>query len=1094
MTENIQNEIISLSDQILRRYFCNNDMELLLSTMADDIIWLGAGEAQKAEGKKAVTEAFLAGKDDMIPCKMSEEEYHFLPLGDNYFLCEASSLLISLSETQMLLHTRQRCTLVFRRVPEHPCGYKTVHIHNSTPMTQIAEDELFPVHAAKEAYTKMQATLAEQNRQISLMLPQLPGGMLICHIEESFPIKWISAGLYQILGYATAEQFAKASGNQCRGFILEEDYPQVKESVASDLSNGTSYACEYRARCKDGSILWVSDVGIINTDDDGDTVFSCFITDITQRKTQELQLQQANREIRQQADFLTQLYDTVPSGIIQFTTDPSHRIVYSNRRAWEIYGYSEEEYAKHYRNPFISVPDRDFDYYRDKVDEISRHGGKISYEREGIRKDGSICYVSVAMERVVNANGLEVIQAVFNDITEIRLLQLEREQEQVLENRILKAAIFTAYPLILNLNLTKNTYNCITSGDFIVQHPSTGNYTDMIQTVYPLIYPTYQDDYLNFFPRERLLESFEQGNSEIYLELRQLGDDNEYHWISAHVVHVDNPYGTDTLAILMLGLLDDQRAERARQEQLLRDALATAEAANRAKSDFLSRMSHDIRTPMNAIIGMSTIGQFKSHDALQVQNCFQKIDDSSRYLLALINDILDMSKIEQGKMKLLRDKFSLENFIKDLLAVIYPQAEDQNLDFELYHAEPLADSYIGDALRLNQILLNLLSNSLKFTPPGGKITMNIRESKRSNGYSFLEFTIMDNGVGMSDGFLQKLYEPFEQETSDSARNQVGSGLGLSIVYNLVQLMSGTIEVSSELNTGTTFMITLPLELCEDNSEEESRRKTKELMKNIKVLIVDDDSIVGEQTSSILDNIGASSVYVDSGKKAVEEVRSSIELGAVFDLAMIDWKMPGMNGIETTREIRKLTGPDTMIIIISAYDWSAIESEARAAGADYFISKPLFKSTIYDTLLKVHHVSTKTIDSLSYGLKNQRVLLVEDNMLNMEIAKSILEMEGMIVDTACNGKEAVEIFDASAEGYYLVILMDIRMPVMDGLDAARTIRTLDHPDALRIPIIAMSANAFNEDKMLAYEAGMNDYLVKPIEIDKLFHTLQMLVHE
>lgn len=1094
MTENIQNEIISLSDQILRRYFCNNDMELLLSTMADDIIWLGAGETQKAEGKEAVTKAFRAGIDDMIPCTMSEEEYLFLPLGDNHFLCEASSLLISSAETQMLLHTRQRCTLIFRKVPELPYGYETVHIHNSTPMAQIAENELFPVQAAKEAYAKMQATVAEQNRQISLMLPQLPGGMAICYKEDHFPIKWISAGLYQTLGYDTDEEFAQATGNTCFGFVLEEDYSQIIEKIAADLSDGDSYSCEYRARCKDGSMLWVSDVGITNIDDDGDMVVSCFITDITQRKEQELQIQNANREIRQQADFLTQLYDTVPSGIIQFTTDPSHRIVYSNRRAWEIYGYSKEEYSRQYKNPFISVPDKDFGYYKNKVDEISKYGGKISYEREGIRQDGSVCYVSVAMERVINANGLEVIQAVFNDVTETRLLQLEREQEQVLENRILKAAIFTAYPLILNLNLTKDTYSCITSGNFIVQHPLTGSYEQMIETVYPLIYPAYSDDYLNLFTREHLLDAFDQGNSEVYLELRQLGDDNQYHWISAHVVHVDNPYGTDTLAILMFGMLDEQRAERARQEQLLRDALTTAEAANRAKSDFLSRMSHDIRTPMNAIIGMSTIGQFKAHDALQVQNCFQKIDDSSRYLLALINDILDMSKIEQGKMKLLRDKLSLSSFIKELLAVIYPQAEEQNLDFELYHEEPLADSYIGDVLRLNQILLNLLSNSLKFTPPGGKITINIREAKRSNGYSFLEFKISDTGVGMSDGFLQKLYEPFEQETSDSARNQVGSGLGLSIVYNLVQLMGGTIDVSSILNKGTTFTITIPLELREDNSEEESRRKTKELMKNIKVLIVDDDSLVGEQTSSILDNIGAASTYVDSGEKAIEEVRSSLEQNAAFDLAMIDWKMPGMDGIETTRQIRRLTGPDTMIIIISAYDWSTIESEARAAGADYFISKPLFKSTIYDTLLKVHHVGTTNTDSISYDLKNQRVLLVEDNMLNLEIAKSILEMEGMIVDTACNGKEAVETFDSVPEGYYLTILMDIRMPVMDGLDAARTIRSLESPDAPRVPIIAMSANAFNEDKILAYEAGMNDYLVKPIEIDKLFHTLQMLVHE
>lgn len=1094
MSEKEQKEVISLANQILREYFCDNSMDLLFSAMAEDIVWLGAGENQKAEGKAAVMNAFLAGKDDMIPFTVSEEENRYLQLDHDYYLCEVSSFLSAPAEEEMFLKTRQRCTFVFRRVPDNPHGYEAVHIHNSTPMAELGDDELFPVQAAKETYAKMKATVAEQNRQISLMLPQLPGGMAICYNDHLFSMKWISKGLYQTLGYTSQDGFAHATGNSCHGFILEEDYPQMLRKVTHDLSHSTSYSSEYRVRCKDGSILWVSDVGIANIDDDGDYVVSCFITDITRRKMQELQIEKANLEIRHQADFLTQLYNTVPCGIIQFTTDPSHLIMYSNRRAWEIYGYSEEDYLTHFKNPFISVIDEDLDYYHRKVDEISKYGGKISYERKAVRKDGSYCYISVAMERLTNANGLEVIQAVFNDITETRLLQLEREQEQVLENQILKAAIFTAYPLILSLNLTRNTFRCITSGNCIIKLPLEGNYDELVKNSYPQIYPAYQEDFLKLFSRDKLIHTFEQDASEVYLELRQLGADNDYHWISAHVVHVENPYGTDSLAIIMFGLLDDQRAERARQEQLLRDALTTAEAANRAKSDFLSRMSHDIRTPMNAIIGMSTIGQFKSHDPLQVQNCFQKIDNSSRYLLSLINDILDMSKIEQGKMKLLRDKFSLEDFIKDLLAVIYPQAEEQKLQFELYHEEPLADNYIGDVLRLNQILLNLLSNSLKFTSPGGKITVNIREVKRSNGYSFLEFTVTDSGIGMSKDFLSRLYQPFEQESLDSARNQVGSGLGLSIVYNLVQLMGGTLHVASELGKGTVFTITLPLELCESNQEEEARRKIKELMKNIKVLIVDDDLLVGEQTSSILESIGASPTYVDSGIKAVEEVRNSLENNTTFELAMIDWKMPDMDGIETTRQIRRLTGPDTLIIIISAYDWSSIETKAKEAGANYFISKPLFKSTIYDTLIKVQHLETTVQDTISYDLSKQRVLLVEDNMLNLEIAKSILEMEGITVDTACNGKEAVEAFDLAPKDYYLAILMDIRMPVMDGLDATRTIRTLNHPDAARVPIIAMSANAFNEDRVLAHEAGMNDYLIKPIEIDKLFHTLQILVHK
>lgn len=589
------------------------------------------------------------------------------------------------------------------------------------------------------------------------------------------------------------------------------------------------------------------------------------------------------------------------------------------------------------------------------------------------------------------------------------------------------------------------------------------------------------------------MRRYEEGERELYMEMQMLGDDGEYHWISLYVIRVDNPYSDDMLVIGLMKVLDEQRAEKARQERLLRDALTSAEAANKAKSEFLSRMSHDIRTPMNAIIGMSTIGQLKINVPNRVRDCFEKIDSSSRYLLTLINDILDMSKIESGKMVLAKRKFDFSEFINEINTIIYPQTRERGLDFVIHHQEPMERFYIGDELRLNQIMMNLLSNAVKFTAPGGRITVDIRELKRENGLAYLGLSVSDTGIGMSEDFMKKIYQPFEQENPGTARNKIGTGLGLSIVYNIIQLMGGTIAVTSERNRGTTFELSVPLEPVYDTEEEKRRRMTEDALKDIRVLVVDDDAMIGEQTAAIMSNIGISPVWVDSGTRAIEEVQKMMEAGCTYDVAMIDWLMPDMDGIETTRQIRKIVGPDTTIIIISAYDWSDIEEEARQAGANNFISKPLFQSVIYDTLMHLNiepHERREQRQSVS-SLDGLQVLLVEDNELNLEIAKTLMEMQGVCVDTAENGREAVDKFADRPLDFYHAVLMDIRMPVMDGLSATKAIRELDRSDAKTVPIIAMTANAFEEDRRLAIKAGMNGYLVKPIDINKLFEELKKL---
>lgn len=945
-------EVEALASKILRTYFCESDMEFVISTFADDIVWLGAGEHQKAEGRAAVAAAFNAGRDEMIPFDMSEEKYEVRALGDRSYLCEGTSLLKSRQGMQMYVEMMQRVTFVFR---EKNGELETVHIHNSVPYYGLNEGELFPVETARKAY-------------------------------------------------------------------------------------------------------------------------------------QELEIQ-----IDRQAKFLMQLYDSIPCGIIQFTTDPEHKVVNVNRMVWEFYGYgSEEEYRREVPSPVLKVRPEDREWVLEKIEGLELGGDTVSYTREACRKNGEQVYVSAVMERIVNTDGIEVIQAVFTDVTEIKRLQKAQEQQRLLENHLLRTAISTAYPLLMSLNLTKDTYVCVGENQETYIKDKEGCYSKLLESFIPNIYPSYREDCINKVSREELIWRFKNGEREVYMELQQRGNDGLFHWTSIHIIYVDNPFNDDILAIEMLKVLDAQRAEQARQEQLLRDALASANAANRAKSDFLSRMSHDIRTPMNAIIGMSTIGQLKAGDSREIKDCFHKIDSSSRYLLSLINDILDMSKIEKGKMGISMERFDFVAMIEEINQIIYPQTLERGLDYEVYHSEPLERYYIGDVLRLKQVFMNLLSNSLKFTPPGGKITVGIYEEERRNGSAILRIQIKDTGIGMSREFLERIFQPFEQEASEAARNYVGSGLGLSIVYNLVQLMDGNIEVKSRKEEGTEFTIAVPLQLVSVDEETEWKRKRDELLKGLSVLVVDDDFVIGQQTAEILKDIGAHTLWVDSGLKAVKEVEKAFTMNQNYDVAMIDWRMPDIDGVETARRIRKIVGPETMIIMISAYDWSFIETEALDAGVNYFLPKPLFKATVYDAITKIGDKKSSAFDrAVRPDLNGKRLLLVEDNELNREIAKELLEMSGLLVETAENGKVSLEMLDGSPTDYYFAVFMDIRMPVMDGLEATRRIRASEREDVKGIPVFAMTANAFEEDRQMALRAGMNGYLVKPIDISQVISELEKL---
>ena len=525
-----------------------------------------------------------------------------------------------------------------------------------------------------------------------------------------------------------------------------------------------------------------------------------------------------------------------------------------------------------------------------------------------------------------------------------------------------------------------------------------------------------------------------------------------------------------------------------KMNQALSEAVRAAETANRAKSTFLSNMSHDIRTPMNAIIGFTTLAVSNIDDKKRVRDYLGKILSSSNHLLSLINDILDMSRIESGKIHLEETEVSLSDVLHDLKTIVSGQIYAKQLDLYMDAMDVTNEDVYCDKTRLNQVLLNLLSNAVKFTPAGGTISVRLKQFPGTVKDSGLyEIRVKDNGIGMSAEFVKKIFSPFERERTSTVSRTQGTGLGMAITKNIVDMMGGTIEVQTEQGKGTEFIVRLPFRI---QFKQHHTEKIAEL-EGLKALVVDDDFNTCDSVTKMLVRIGMRSEWTLSGKEAVLRARQSMELGDAFHAYIIDWRLPDMNGIEVTRQIRSL-GDDTPIIILTAYEWSDIEVEARAAGVTAFCAKPMFMSDIRDTLMTAigqKQAEETILPPAGPDFGDRCILLVEDNELNSEIAVEILNEYGFLVDTAENGAEAVEKVKNSKPGNYDLVLMDVQMPVMNGYEAARQIRALNDPALAGITILAMTANAFDEDKKKALECGMDGFLTKPIVIDELIGVLQ-----
>ena len=518
----------------------------------------------------------------------------------------------------------------------------------------------------------------------------------------------------------------------------------------------------------------------------------------------------------------------------------------------------------------------------------------------------------------------------------------------------------------------------------------------------------------------------------------------------------------------------------------LEKARQTALEANKAKSEFLANMSHDIRTPMNAIVGMTAIATAHIDDQKQVQNCLRKITLSSKHLLGLINDVLDMSKIESGKLTLTTEQISLKEVVEGIVNIMQPQVKAKRQTFDIHVENILTESVWCDGVRLNQVLLNLLSNATKYTPEGGSIQLSLSEEKSPKGENYvrIHIKVKDNGIGMSPDFLKKIYESYSRADGARIHKTEGAGLGMAITKYIVDAMEGTIDIKSELDKGTEFFLRFDFEKA-------VAEEMDMVLPSWNMLVVDDDELLCETATDALKSIGIKAEWTLSGEKAIDLVIQHHKKRDDYQIILLDWKLPGMNGIQVAKEIRRNLGDEVPILLISAYDWSEFEAEAREAGISGFISKPLFKSTLYHALRQYMGAETENDQTLNHNidLSGRRILLAEDNELNWEVAKELLSDLGVELDWAEDGQICLDKFQRSPQGYYDAILMDIRMPHMTGYEATKAIRGLNHPNALSVPIIAMSADAFSDDIQHCLECGINAHIAKPIDDIELTRILK-----
>ncbi|MBQ6296136.1 MAG: response regulator [Selenomonadaceae bacterium] len=676
---------------------------------------------------------------------------------------------------------------------------------------------------------------------------------------------------------------------------------------------------------------------------------------------------------------------------------------------------------------------------------------------------------------------------------------LAQEQEKAQQDNMIRA-LSSDYRSVYYVNLADDSGVCYRGDKELADALIEGEGFKFSRrfTEYANLYVTaeYREDFLKFIKPDSIRDSLEKTAVIMYRYLANRNGNERYEMIRMASVGIADDGTKISNHVIGVGItdIDSEMRDAMAKREALSDALKTAEEASKAKTTFLSAMSHEIRTPMNAIIGLDSLALHEPGISDTTRSYLEKIGTSAQHLLSLINDILDMSRIESGRMTIRNEEFSFPKLIEQINTIFSGQCSEKKLEYNCHINGHIGEYYIGDSVKLRQVLINILGNAVKFTPEGGKVDLIVEKTADFDKKSAIRFTIKDTGIGMSKDYLPKIFEAFSQEDSGNTNKYGSSGLGMAITKSIVEMMNGKIEVDSEKGKGTTFTVTVTLLNSDKNDSANDDIEIKPQEMN--VLIIDDDPIACDHAKLVLEKSGIAAETVLSGKEAIERVKLRHARREPYNLIIVDWKMPEMDGVEVAKRIREIIGNETAIIILTAYNWDDVAEEALAAGVDSFIAKPLFSGALLEEFKNALRkknlsvVATKT----KADLTGRKILLAEDMPVNAEIMMMVLQMREIEVDLAENGKIALEKFQNSPENYYDAILMDMRMPEMDGLEATQRIRALNRPDAKKIPIIALTANAFDEDVQRSLQAGLNAHLSKPVEPDVLFETLENMIKD
>lgn len=751
------------------------------------------------------------------------------------------------------------------------------------------------------------------------------------------------------------------------------------------------------------------------------------------------------------------------------TLDKAKAFVANGETGWAVFEYDKEE------NVYCFVPVDSTNWYMLSV--VPKY--VVDAQTDSILRETSILVLVILVGFMIMIGLL-----IYREHQNILKLQAEN----LVERKMLAASAREANNLILCANMENGSYRVIAdSADHPIKFEDCESFEEVFEQVLALVDDEDRDEFKNRFTTAKLKQFFASGQKREYMELRINTHDGS-HWIAAEATAVDAEDGLPR-AVYTIKIIDEAKELEDKRRFMLQNALDMAEHANKAKTTFLNNMSHDIRTPMNAVIGFTALAAAHIDDKTAVQNYLDKISVSSKHLLSLINDVLDMSRIESGNVKVEENEVHLPDILHDLRTIIYSNIKAKQLDLFIDTQDVVHENILTDKLRLNQVLLNIASNAVKYTPAGGMISVRIIEKKCDNpAYGQFEFRIKDNGIGMSEDFQKHIFESFTREKSSTVSGIRGTGLGMALSKNIVDMMGGTITVKSEIDKGSEFIVSLRLKL---SSRKVETVDPPELV-GVRALVIDDDLNTCSSVTKMLTTMGLRTDWTTIGKEGVFRARFAVEQNDRYGVYIVDWMLPDMNGIEVVRRVRAVIGNDTPIIVLTSYDWADIEVEAREAGVTAFCSKPIFMSELREVLSAPFIKQKVKQEEAQESFKGKNILLVEDNKLNQEIAASILKMAGFNVDTAEDGTVAVDKVLTNPAGTYDVVLMDIQMPRMNGYEATKAIRELEEKAKADIPIIAVTADAFEEDRQKALDAGMNGHVTKPIEIPKLLETLAKIL--